>query len=245
MTSSTSAISGLSPATASTLASNPLISSASNTSNTSSSTSASATSGQALLDYNFNEFLTLFTTQLQNQDPTNPMDTTQMTNQLAMFSQVEQQAQTNSTLDKILAAMPGSNLTSATGYMGHTVEANGDQVVLSGGSATISYNMPSTASSTTLTVTDSSGNTVTTLSGSGASGNQSVTWNGTNSAGSTVPDGVYTVKATANTGSGAAVTPTVYTSGKVTGIETGSNGNVLDLGQGVKVNASDVVAITS
>ncbi|MEI7611186.1 MAG: flagellar hook capping FlgD N-terminal domain-containing protein, partial [Rhodospirillaceae bacterium] len=63
-----------------------------------SGSSSSGTDSMSALNYNFKEFLTLFTTQLKNQDPSNPMDTTQMTNQLAMFSQVEQQAGTNSRL---------------------------------------------------------------------------------------------------------------------------------------------------
>lgn len=233
--------SSLSSASTTTLASNPLISSQSGSSSSSTSTST----GLNQLDYNFNEFLTLFTTQLQNQDPTNPMDTSQMTNQLAMFSEVEQTAGVNSRLDKILAAQTTSTLSSAVGYMGHGVQATGDQVALTNGSATIDYNMPSSATSATITVTDSSGNTVTTLSGGSSAGNQSVTWNGTDSSGNTVSDGAYTIAVTANNGTGPTVTPTTYTTGKVTGVETSNGSTMLNLGNGITVNTTAVVAITS
>ena len=240
-----------SSSTTNSLASNPLINQSatgSGTSSTSSSTSSTSTSSSlASLDYNFQEFLTLFTTQLKNQDPTNPMDTTQMTNQLAMFSQVEQQAGTNSRLDKLIAAQPTSSLNSAVGYIGHTIQANGDSVVLSGGSAQIAYSMPSSASSVSINILDSNGVLVNTISGStsdAASGVHQISWDGTNSSGSTVADGTYTVSvsATDSTGSTTNIVPVARTVGKVTGIESGSSGTVLDIG-GLQVNMSDVLAV--
>jgi flagellar basal-body rod modification protein FlgD len=197
------------------------------------------------LDYNFNEFLTLFTTQLQNQDPTNPMDTTAMTNQLAMFSEVEQQAGTNSRLDKLIAASPGGSLGSSVSYIGHTVEASGDQVALSSGTATIAYSLPSAGASATVEILNSSGSVVTTLTGSATSGTQQVTWDGTDSSGSTVADGAYTVSVSATDSSGKAITPTTYTSGTVTGVETSGSETLLDLGNGLQVSTSNVLAITS
>ena len=112
-------------------------SSTSTSSSTSSSTSALSTS----------DFLSLFTTQLENQDPTDPMDTSSMTNQMAMLSIVSQTEDMNTTLTKILAAQNATNLTSAVGYIGRTVTANSDQVELSDGSATLNYTLASAASS--------------------------------------------------------------------------------------------------
>ncbi len=228
------------------LSSNPLISSAkTSTSTSSSSTSSTTSSSLSQLNYNFNEFLTLFTTQLKNQDPTNPMDTSQMTNQLALFSQVEEQAGTNSRLDKLVAASAGNSLTSSVGYIGHTVEASGNQVALSSGTATIAYSMPSTGTSVAIEVLDSSGNVVTTLTGDGTSGSHQVTWNGTDNTGGTVADGTYTLSATAADTKGNAITPTTYTSGTVTGVETSGSDTMLDLGSGIKVKTSAVLALTS
>ncbi len=228
-----------STAQTSTLSSNPLITSS--TSSTSSSTSSSLSQ----LDYNFNEFLTLFTTQLKNQDPTNPMDTTQMTNQLAMFSQVEEQAGTNSRLDKLVTAAGTSSLASSVGYIGHTVEASGNEVSLSSGTAVIAYSMPSAGATASIEVLNSSGAVVTTLTGAATSGTHQITWDGTDSSGSTVTDGTYTLSASAADASGTAITPSTYTSGTVTGIETTGSDTILDLGNGIKVKTSAVTAVTS
>src|SRR6478735_928261 len=65
-------------------------------------TSAQEAGGQLNADFNF--FLKMLTTQLTNQDPSEPMDTSQMSQQIATFSGVEQQVQTNSRLDKLLAS---------------------------------------------------------------------------------------------------------------------------------------------
>ena len=237
--------------TASSLASNPLINQSatgSGSSSSTSSTSSATTTSSALssLDYNFNEFLQLFTTQLKNQDPTNPMDTTSMTNQLAMFSEVEQQAGTNSRLDKLIAAQPSSSLGSAIGYIGQTVQATGDNVVLSGGTGTLAYSLPSTANSVSINVLDSNGVLVDTITGGSSdttSGSHQITWNGTDSSGNTVADGTYTFNVNATDSSGSSITPTTYTTGKVTGIESNSTGTVLNLGSGVQVDMSNVLAV--
>ena len=210
-----------------------------------SASSASMTS----LNYNFQEFLTLFTTQLKNQDPSNPMDTTQMTNQLAMFSQVEQQAGTNSRLDKLIAAQPTSGLGSAVSYLGKTIQANGNQVALSGSSAQITYEMPESATSVRIDIKDANGALIQTINGSqsaATSGIHQYTWNGSDSSGGTAADGAYSVTVTANNGSAtSSVVPVTRTTGKVTGIESDSSGNtLLNLG-GIQVKMSDVLAVQS
>lgn len=208
----------------------------------SSSSSSSSTSSTSTDSYDFSTFLKLFTTQLENQDPTSPMDTTQMTNQLAMFSQVEQQAGTNSRLDKLLTAINGNGLNSAVGYIGKTVEASGDQTALSSGSATIGYSLPSAASSVSIEVMNSSGTVVNTLSGDTGSGSHTVSWDGTDSSGNTISDGTYTFSVTATDSSGASITPTTYTTGKVTGVESSNSTTVLNLGS-IQVDMSDVTAV--
>ena len=235
-------------ATTTNLASNPLINQSSTGSGSSSSSTTTTGSDLTQLNYNFQEFLTLFTTQLKNQDPSNPMDTTQMTNQLAMFSQVEQQAGTNSRLDKLIAAQPSSSLNSAVGYLGHSVQANGNSIVLASGTAQIAYNMPESASAVRIDIKNSSGSLVDTISGdqtTATTGMHQYTWAGTDSSGNTLSDGIYTVTVTATDSAGTTTTvvPVARTTGKVTGIETDSSGNtVLDL-SGLQVKTSDVLAI--
>ncbi len=226
-------------------ASNLLINQSSTGSGSASGTSTS--SSLSSLNYNFQEFLTLFTTQLKNQDPSNPMDTTQMTNQLAMFSQVEQQAGTNSRLDKLIAAQPTASLNSAVGYLGRTIQANGNNVALSGGTAQIAYNMPQSASSVRIDILNSNGSLVNTITGNtsaATTGMHQYTWDGTDKSGNALADGTYsvTITATDSAGSATTVVPVPRTTGKVTGLETNSSGTVLDLG-GLQVNMSDVLAV--
>ena len=89
---------------------------------TSTATSAAKTQAQSVkLAEDFTQFLTLLTTQLQNQDPLNPMDSTEFTNQLVQFSQVEQSINTNQKLDDLLALQLGGLSTVALGYVGMDV----------------------------------------------------------------------------------------------------------------------------
>lgn len=216
-------------------AANPLISSSSGTD--------SSASNLASLNYNFTEFLTLFTTQLKNQDPTKPMDTTEMTNQLALFSNVEQTAGVNSRLDKLLAAQTTSSVGSAVSYIGKTVETDGNKIALSGGTAEIAYTMPSAGQSVRIDIRDSNGGLVNTLTGDPGAGDHQITWNGTDGSGAQLADGVYTLSVTAGaTSAGAAITPTTRTTGKVTGVETSGTDTMLDLGK-LQVKLSDVLVV--
>jgi flagellar basal-body rod modification protein FlgD len=102
------------------------------------STASSASQGQgvnalASLSGNFQSFLSLLTTQLKNQDPLNPTDTTQFTQQLTMMSGVEQQLMTNSLLQQLVSVQGG--LPAAAGLIGKTVTApdpNGGATPISG-----------------------------------------------------------------------------------------------------------------
>jgi flagellar basal-body rod modification protein FlgD len=84
---------------------------------------ASAASAAPTVDYN--QFLQLLIAEMKNQDPTSPMDPTQSISQLASFSQVEQQVQTNSKLDAMLTS---SALSQADSVIGHTLTSADGQV---------------------------------------------------------------------------------------------------------------------
>src|SRR5271170_2758728 len=94
------------------------LNSASSASSASSSSSTSSANALNKLSSDFNDFLQLLTTQLQNQDPLSPMDSTQFTAQLVAFTGVEQQINTNSKLDSLIGIDKGSQLTSAANFIG-------------------------------------------------------------------------------------------------------------------------------
>ncbi len=198
------------------------ISSLVNSSAASSSASGSSTSAAGLAS-NFTQFLTLLTTQLKNQNPLDPMDTNQFTQQLVQFAGVEQQLKTNDRLDNILSASQSASNASATSYIGKSVTTDGLASQLSQGQASWNLTPARDATKAVITITDSKGNVVATQTTALKSGSQSFNWNGKNSAGLSAPDGTYSIKVAASDATGAAVSVDTSVVGTVTEVDlTGS-----------------------
>src|SRR3990170_788928 len=89
------------------------------------STSGAEGTDRASIANNFDQFLTLLTTQLKNQSPLDPLDTNQFTAQLVQFAGVEQQLKTNETLTSLLSLNAAGTATSAVGFIGSTITADG------------------------------------------------------------------------------------------------------------------------
>ncbi|MFM7303167.1 MAG: flagellar hook assembly protein FlgD, partial [Alphaproteobacteria bacterium] len=85
----------------------------------------------------FNTFLTLLTTQIKNQSPTDPLDTNQMTSQLVQFASVEQQISMNQNLQRMLALEQASQLTASAPLIGRNVEVEVEQISLQDGAGTL------------------------------------------------------------------------------------------------------------
>ena len=216
--------------------------SSTNTSSSSSS-AASATSASALttLSSNFNDFLSLLTTQLQNQDPTQPLDTSQFTSELVQFTGVEQQINTNASLTSLIQATQGSEVIQGTNMVGKTVTVNATSVALQNGSASLNFTTTN-AEPVKIVVTNSSGTAIKTEAATSAAGVNTWTWDGTTDAGVQEPDGSYAVTIT-GTGASGTSTPITYTvNGTATGV-TNTNGTVnLNVGA-LSVGFSDIVSV--
>jgi flagellar basal-body rod modification protein FlgD len=145
---------------------------------------------------NFTTFLQLLTTQLKNQNPLDPLDTNQFTQQLVQFAQVEQQMKSNDQLSSLVSLEKSAQASTALAYVGATVVVDGSTAALSNGNATWSLNVtkPSTA---TVTIKDSTGQNVFTGTVGVNPGTQAFTWNGRGNDGRLWPDGNYTLTATA------------------------------------------------
>ncbi|MCQ4162291.1 flagellar biosynthesis protein FlgD [Roseomonas sp. GC11] len=216
---------------------------------TSSSSTSSSSSSKTQLSSDLNSFLTLLTTQLQNQDPLNPTDSTEFTSQLAQFSQVEQQIATNEHLESLLSLQQSSSMLSATGLVGDTVAATSSSIVLEDGS-TQSINLPSTsdaggAQSVVITLTNSSGTVVRSETVSLSGDATSWSWDGKNSSGKSASDGSYTVSITGYDSAGTSTGDVDFTvSGKVTSVTRDSDGNpVVHIG-GLTVDLSAVQSMS-
>ncbi len=119
-------------------------------STTAAASGTSSNSAMNQLSGNFQTFLKLLTTQLQNQDPLDPMDTSQFTQQLVEYSQVEQQIDTNGNLQSLISQGTQQSAAYATGYLGKTVTVSGGEGSLANGQAQWTYNLGADATSTTL-----------------------------------------------------------------------------------------------
>jgi flagellar basal-body rod modification protein FlgD len=194
-----------------------------------------------------NQFLTLLTTQLQNQDPTQPTDPTQFVAQLAQFSTVEQLTQSNTTLSAISTSLSGMALGQYSALINHTVTAPSSTVTVPT-SGSVSAQMTYAVTNSALTnphiaVTNASGTLVATIPVSGTTG--TATFDGTDGHGNDLPAGPYTVALVGSAVGAAAGTTTsagtLTTTGVVSGVTQGASGVWnLNLQDGQIVPASSV-----
>jgi flagellar basal-body rod modification protein FlgD len=210
------------------------------------STPSTATTPDAMkqLSGNFSTFLTLLTTQLKNQDPTSPMDSNAFTQQLVMYSQVEQQIDSNANLKTLISQGTSNAAAMTTGYLGKKVSITNGNASLIGGAANWTYNLDTAAATTQLNVTDASGKTVYSGTGGLTSGNHSFAWDGKDINGNQLPDGVYKLTVTAADAAGNAVTSAVASAGTVTQIDMTGSTPQLVVGN-MEVGLGDIAAVTN
>jgi len=186
---------------------------------TSQTLNANQTSASQQLAGNFDTFLQLLTTQLQNQDPLSPMDSTQFTQQLVAFSSVEQQINTNNNLKSLIALNLSQQASAAVNYIGHSVVMTSGKGSLANGNVDWTYNLSAPSAGTTLTVTNSAGQVVYSQSGSTTAGNNDFEWDGKDASGNQLPDGQYTLAVNATATDGSAVTSTIASKALVTAVD--------------------------
>jgi flagellar basal-body rod modification protein FlgD len=179
---------------------------------------------------NFDTFLQLLTTQLQNQDPLNPMDSNQFTQQLVEFSQVEQQINTNTNLSSLISLTEGNAGSAAVSYLGKDVTITNGNAALINGETSWNYNLGAAAQATQLTVTNSSGQVVYTGSGDTAAGSNTFSWNGEDNNGNQLPDGTYTLAVSATDSSGNPIQSSVSSTGVVSEVSFQNGLPVLMIG---------------
>ena len=167
----------------------------------------------------FDDFLKLLTTQLQHQDPLEPMDSSEFTQQLVQFTNVEQNIATNKTLEKMVELMQTGQAATAVGYLGNIIETHGNKTQLTDGQAEWGYELSQPAEKVTLTVTDASGRLVWTGPGQPTVGDHDLVWDGNDNSGNTLPEGAYALTVTATDADGAVLAANIRARGTVTGIE--------------------------
>jgi flagellar basal-body rod modification protein FlgD len=194
-------------------------------------------------------FLSLLTTQLKNQDPLSPTDTTQMTQQITSMTGVEQQLVTNDLLAALVGMNNGTGLSEGVGMLGKTVTATTDTSTLKNGSATFSWTQPGASTSLKVDIKNAAGKVVRTLTPDDQkSGNHTVTWDGKDDSGAQLPDGgVYTIAVTAKGGDGKDIKATNVkgrTTGLVSAIDN-STGNPMVIIDGTSIPVDNVIGVSS
>jgi len=186
--------------------------------------------GRTRLAENFEMFLTMLTTQLQNQDPLAPMDGNQFTQQLVQMTSVEQQLLSNDLLRQI-AGRGDNAFTEALNMIGKGVTAESADTTLSANGAVWSFDLPYAARSVKLEIYNAAGTKVWEGPASSlAKGRQQVEWDGTIN-GKDAPQGVYTLKVAALDSLNAAMKTPIYTEGLVTGVEEKDGEVLLSVGR--------------
>ena len=196
------------------------------TSNSSSGTSGSSSSGSSGVGgLTMNDFLTLMTAQLKNQDPLNPTDSNQFLSQLSELSTVEGISQLNDSVSTLSNSMLSSQALTSAALVGKGVLAPASAAYYTGGTPmTGAVQVPTGATGVTLSITNSGGALVDQINVPASAGLQTFSWNGTASNGTAQPSGTYSISASALVG-GKQQAATTLVTGTVTSVTIGSSGS--------------------
>ena len=209
-----------------------------------SSSSSSSSSDMSALSGNYQMFLQLLVTQLQNQSPLDPTDATEFTNQLVQYSSVEQQIKMNSTLTDLKTQFAIQSALSFLGYVGKTVSVDSSTTELKDGVATWNFNGSASSSAAEIKIYDADGNVVYSTTEKLAAGDGKFEWKGETDAGGIAPAGSYTITISGKDGSGNAVTYKSETTGVVDRVDFTGSTPMLSIG-GQLISAYLVKSVSS
>lgn len=203
--------------------------------------SAGATAMKKATGLNKDDFLQLFITQMKNQDPLSPMDSSQFLGQLAQLTQVEQAYNTNANLQSLLQQQNAGNTLAAVSFIGKEVQADGNAFHLTDGTpAKLTFTLPAAANDVTLLIKDAAGTTVRTLNaGRLAGGEATVSWDGTDNNKHALVAGDYQYEVTGKGADGSTITGTPLISGAVDGVSLEGSTPTLTIG-GIAVALANV-----
>lgn len=192
--------------------------------------SAATAANSPSIASNFTAFLQLLTTQLKNQNPLDPLDTNQFTQQLVQFAQVEQQLKSNDQLAALVALQKTAQSTAALDYVGKTVVVDGAIAQLSENSAVWSFSAPRPASAT-FNIKNPAGQLVYSGAYTVSPGQQEFVWDGRGNDGKIWPDGSYTMSVVAKDANGQPVAISTEVQGIVDSADLSRTPPVLSIGE--------------
>ncbi len=190
------------------------------------------------------DFLTLLITQLQNQDPLNPTDSTEYTAQLAQFSSLEQLSNINQNLEYLQLFQASINNAQAVSFIGKEITALGDAIQVKEGVAdACEFELTADAGGVIVNIYNDAGNLVKTIDqGAMEAGRQTVVWDGTDQNGNQMQDGDYTFEIMAVDANDQDVKAITYTSGVVSGV-TFIDGTTYFIIENQKIPIADIIEV--
>ena len=207
-----------------------------------SATTGAAATSKAKLATDFDQFLKLLTAQLQNQDPLDPLNSNEFVQQLVSFSGVEQAIATNANLENLIALNKASQAAMAIGYLGTTIQAEGNKITLADGEARFLYTLPESAASTGILIANDSGETVFVGQGKTTAGEHGFVWDGRDADGNLQPDGIYKITVSGFSSDETLLSIPTIIGGRVTGVET-VDGSILLTVNGISVPIEDIRSV--
>ncbi|ADO43480.1 flagellar hook capping FlgD N-terminal domain-containing protein [Ketogulonicigenium vulgare] len=198
------------------------------------------TSTQAALSSDFETFLKMLVAQVQNQDPLNPIDSNEYAAQLATFSGVEQQVQTNQLLNQLIAQTGIGNLGAMSGWIGKDVRVAA-AASYEGAPVTLSPNPAALADRAEVVVKSSDGTEVHRFAIPVSA--ESVSWDGTTADGGTALEGLYTFEVASYVGDTLILQEQAEVYTTVREVQSASGAQYLIVSGGVAVSPSAVTAL--
>ncbi len=188
-----------------------------------------AASEKKLAD-DFDTFLKMLVTQLQSQDPLDPTDSSEFTNQLVQFTSIEQSIQQNKNLETLANISAFNSLQNTVGFIGKMVTVEQNAALLKDGAAKWQYNLGTNSNETRITVVNDKGQEVYSTLGNNSAGQHEFNWNGQTAAGTPLPDGVYSMRVAATDPNGNTITSQVFMEELVDSVDLNDGQSVLSVG---------------
>lgn len=194
----------------------------------------------------FDTFLKILTTQLQNQNPLEPLDTNQFTEQLVQFSSVEQEIKANKNLENLISLAGANVFTGVVSYIGKEITAEGSETSLTDSNASWTFKLDNDAPRTSITIRNALGAIVKTDTIEGNFGKNTYEWDGKTLAGITAPDGLYSITVEAKDSDDNTVKASTSVTGVVDGVDLTGNEPLLKInGAGIKLSNVKAIAQTT
>lgn len=190
------------------------------------------------------DFMKLFITQLQYQDPLKPQDPSAMLDQLSQLSLVEQSYNSTTAMNKLLTAQNNSMSMTSVSFIGKEVKANGNSTSFDGSTpSSLQFNLSVPTAEATLTIKNASGSIVKTVAlGAKSAGDSTVAWDGSDNSGNKLPSGVYSFSVAGKTAGGESVAASTFTTGRIDGVNLTGDTPMLTIGAN-SVALTDVISV--